>query len=110
MIPSRPAILVRVSTGILVTPFRAMIGAPIAPNATGAVLAIRATTADFNGFIPAAINIAAAIATGAPKPARASSRAPKAKAIRMARTRWSLETERMVCPSTSNQGVATVSR
>ncbi|MCY1232259.1 hypothetical protein D9M72_447400 [compost metagenome] len=106
----RPAIEERSCSGRPVTPFRAMIGAAMAPNATGAVLASSDTTADFNGFMPAAISMAAEIATGAPKPARDSSRAPKQNAIRMERIRRSFEMERMVRPSTSNQGVATVSR
>ena len=85
-------------------------GAAIAPKATGAVLASSETTADFSGFMPAAISMAAEIATGAPNPARDSSRAPKQKAIRMDRILRSFEMERMVRPSTSNHGVATVSR
>ena len=81
----------------------------MAPKATGAVLASRETIADFSGFMPAAISMAAEIATGAPKPARASIRAPKQKAIRMASTRWSSETERISWPSCSNQPVTTES-
>ena len=105
----RPAIEARSWIGRPVTPLRAMIGAAMAPNATGAVLASSDTMADLSGFIPAAISMAAEMATGAPKPARDSSSAPKQKAIRMDRMRRSLEMERMVRPSTSNQGVATVS-
>ena len=86
-----------------------MIGAAIAPKATGAVLASSATMADFSGFMPAAMSIAAEIATGAPKPASDSSSAPKQNAIRIARIRRSFEMERMVRPKTSNQGVSTVS-
>jgi hypothetical protein len=105
----RPAIEDRSWSGRPVTPLSAMIGAAMAPKATGAVLASRETTADFSGFIPAAISMAAEIATGAPKPARDSSRAPKQKAIRIERMRRSSEMERMVRPRASNHGVATVS-
>ena len=54
------------------------IGIAIAPKATGAVLATRATAAALIGWKPRAIT--AVIATGVPKPARASSSAPKQKA------------------------------
>ena len=93
-----------------VTPDSAMIGAAIAPNATGAVLASSDTMAAFSGFMPAAMSIAIEIATGAPNPARDSSSAPKQNAIRIARMRWSLLMMRMRSPSTSNQPVTTVSR
>ena len=93
-----------------VTALRVMIGAAMAPNATGAVLASSETTAAFIGAIPAAISIAAEIATGAPKPASDSSRAPKENAIRIDRTRWSSDTARIRSPSTSNHPVTTVSR
>ena len=59
----------------------------MAPKATGAVLASSETMADLTGFMPAAMSMAAEMATGAPKPARASMRAPKQKAMRMARMR-----------------------
>ena len=105
----RPAIDERSSIGRPVTPLRAMIGAAMAPKATGAVLASSDTSADFSGFMPAAISIAAEMATGAPNPARDSSSAPKQNAIRIDRIRRSLVIERMVRPSISNHGVATVS-
>ena len=92
-----------------VTPFNAMMGAAIAPKATGAVLANSDTMADFSGAIPAAMSIATEMATGAPKPARDSKSAPKQKATRMARMRRSLDSDRMVRPSTSNHLVASVS-
>ena len=63
----------------------------IAPNATGAVLATSATAAAFIGLKPTAISITAVIATGVPKPASASSSAPKQKAMIMAWIRWSSE-------------------
>ena len=93
----------KVCRSMPVTALSVMIGAPMAPKATGAVLARSETTADFRGFIPAAISMAAEMATGAPKPASDSSSAPKQNAIRMASTRWSFEIDRIFAPSTSNQ-------
>jgi hypothetical protein len=90
-----------------VTLASAMIGAPMAPNATGAVLASSETMADLSGFMPAAISIAAEIATGAPKPASDSISAPKQNAIRIERMRWSSDSDRISCPSASNQPVIT---
>ncbi len=66
-----------------------MIGIAIAPNATGAVLATSATAAALIGWKPSAISMTAVIATGVPKPASASSSAPKQKAMITAWTRWS---------------------
>ena len=66
-----------------------MIGTARAPNATGAVLATRATTAAFIGRKPRAMSMTLVIATGVPKPARASSRAPKQNAMMTAWMRWS---------------------
>jgi len=82
-------------------------GAPIAPKATGAVLATRQTMAALSGFMPAATSMAAVMATGAPKPARASSSAPRVKAIRMARMRMSLEMEWIRSPRTLSQPILT---
>ena len=65
------------------------------------------TTAARIGFMPAATSIAAVIATGEPKPASASSRAPKQKAIRMASTRMSVEIDWSSSPSTLSQPWAT---
>ena len=65
------------------------IGVASAPNATGAVLAISATAAAFRGWKPSAISITTVIATGVPKPASASSSAPKQNAMMIACTRWS---------------------
>ena len=58
-----------------------VIGMAIAPNATGAVLAMSTTVAVFRGLSPSARIMVAVIATGAPKPARASSRPPKQNAM-----------------------------
>ena len=57
-----------------------MIGTPIAPNATGAVLAIKQRPAAVNGLKPSPTNRAAEIATGAPKPAAPSKNAPNENA------------------------------
>ena len=64
-------------------------GMAIAPKATGAVLATSAVMADRMGGRPRATSIAPVMATGAPKPASASSRAPKQNAMSMACTRMS---------------------
>ena len=106
----RPAICDSTWMSMPVTELSVMIGAAIAPNATGAVLANNETTAALIGFMPAAISMAAEIATGAPKPASDSSSAPKQNAMRMAWMRWSSEMDRIRSPSTSNQPVTTVRR
>ena len=64
-------------------------GVARAPKATGAVFAISATAAALIGAKPIAINITTVIATGVPKPANASSSAPKQNAMMIAWTRWS---------------------
>ena len=68
---------------------RVTIGVASAPKATGAVLAISATTAALTGRKPSDISITTVIATGVPKPASASSSAPKQKAMMIAWIRWS---------------------
>ena len=55
------------------------------------MLATSATAAAFIGWKPTATSITAVMATGVPKPASASSRAPKQKAMMMAWMRWSFE-------------------
>ena len=87
----RPTIAPRSSFGKPVTSASVMIGVAIAPKATGAVLATSATAAAFIGWKPSAISMTAVIATGVPKPASASSRAPKQNATITACTRWSSE-------------------
>ena len=59
---------------------RVTTGMPIDPNATGAVLARRASTAAVTGSKPRLARIDAEMATGAPNPAMPSIRAPKLKA------------------------------
>ena len=65
-----------------VTAARTMIGVPSAPNATGAVLAMRERPAAERGVKPSPIRIAAVTATGVPKPAAPSKNAPKQNATR----------------------------
>ena len=85
----RPTIAPRSSLGRLVSGASVMIGTAIAPKATGAVLATSATEAALIGWKPRPMSMTEQIATGVPKPARASSRAPKQKAMMTACTRWS---------------------
>ncbi len=85
----RPAVALRASTSRLVTFERVRIGVPIAPQATGAVLAIRQSRAAWNGRNPRPTRKAAEIATGAPKPAAPSMNAPKLNATSTACTRRS---------------------
>ena len=86
-----------------------VIGMATAPKATGAVLAISTTVAVFRGLSPMAMIMVAVMATGAPKPARASRRPPKQNAMRIAWMRTSpppieSKIERM----SSNRPAATV--
>src|SRR6266852_7255287 len=73
----RPIIALMSDSGIAVTAARVCTGVPIAPQATGAVLAIRLSAAAWNGLKPRPIMNAPAIATGAPNPAAPSMNAPK---------------------------------
>ena len=63
---------------------RVVIGTASAPNATGAVLATSATVAALSGRKPSAMSMTELIATGVPKPARASMSAPKQNAMMIA--------------------------
>ena len=63
---------------IPVTADRAIMGVPRAPKATGAVFAINARPHAAKGLKPSCIKMAAVIATGVPKPAAPSKKAPKA--------------------------------
>ncbi len=67
--------------GSSVTWASVMMGIAIAPKATGAVSATSATATALIGLKPRPTIITPQIATGVPKPARASSRAPKQKAM-----------------------------
>ena len=88
----RPTIAPRSSFGRSVSPASVMIGIAIAPNATGAVLATSATDGGLHRLeAERRSSITAVIATGVPKPASASSSAPKQKAMITAWMRWSSE-------------------
>ena len=58
-----------------------MIGVATAPNATGAVFATSTAAAARAGRRPSVTSITPVMASGAPKPASASSRAPKQNAM-----------------------------
>src|SRR5438105_10793964 len=77
----RPAIVERSRGGRPDDCDRPTIGLPMAPQATGAVLASRLSTADWNGANPRPTIIAPAIATGVPNPLVPSMIAPNEKAI-----------------------------
>ncbi len=96
------------STAPVVTVESVTIGVARAPNATGAVLATRARVAALSGRNPSAISITLLMATGVPKPARASIRAPKQNAMMIACTRMSSLTVANERRSTSKCPVSTV--
>jgi hypothetical protein len=98
----RPVIALNSSRGRPVTEASAMSGVPSAPKATGAVLPINAMPADGKGLKPSAINMAAEIATGVPKPAAPSMNAPKLKAMSSAWIRRSLASPAIIVLTISN--------
>ena len=75
-----PIMALRSDSGSPETAASVWTGVPIAPHATGEVLAIRLSAAAWNGLNPRPIMNAPAIATGAPKPAAPSMNAPKQNA------------------------------
>ena len=83
-------------------------GVPSEPKATGAVLPMRASFAASSGLKPRPIMSAPVIATGAPKPAAPSMKAPKLKAIRRAWMRRSPDTPATCRCSTPNCPVSTL--
>ena len=85
-----------------------VIGIPIDPNATGAVLAIRQIPDAYNGLNPRPANIAAVMATGAPKPAVPSRKEPKENAISNACILLSGVMEAMKCLIIENCPLRTV--
>ena len=91
-----------------VTVASVVIGTARAPKATGAVLATSATVAALIGWNPSAISMTLVIATGVPKPASASSSAPKQNAMITAWIRWSSLTRANDRRSTSKCPVTTV--
>jgi len=77
----RPTSALIRSSGKPVMPASVMTGIPIAPNATGAVLASRQIADASRAENPSPAIIAAATATGVPNPAPPSRNAPNANAI-----------------------------
>src|ERR1700760_1080315 len=77
-----PIALPRVMASMPEEDTRPWIGAPMAPKATVAVLANSAIAAEVRGEKPKPINMADTTATGVPKPAAPSKKAPKQKAIK----------------------------
>ena len=84
------------------------IGVPMAPQATGAVLASRFSTADWNGLKPRPTITAPAIATGVPKPEVPSMMAPNENAISTHCNRRSNEMWTIDSLTTSNFPVTTL--
>src|SRR6266550_4692313 len=76
----RPIIALKSDSGRPETAASVCTGVPIAPHATGDVLAIKLSAAAWNGLNPRPIMKAPAIATGAPNPAAPSMKAPKQNA------------------------------
>jgi len=93
-----------------VTLARVMIGVPSAPNATGAVLAINASPDAASGEKPRPMRIAPVTATGVPKPAAPSKKAPKQKAISSSCRRRSSVMRASESCSTLNEPFSVVSR
>ena len=85
-----------------------MTGTPMAPKATGAVLAIRQMPAAYRGWKPRPTSMAAVMATGVPKPAVPSMKEPKAKAMKMACKRRSSVRRASDCLICSNSPDSTV--
>src|SRR5437899_1237789 len=76
----RPIIAFMSASGNAETAASMCTGVPIAPQASGAVLAIRLSAAAWNGLNPKPIMNAPAIATGDPNPAQPSMKAPNGRA------------------------------
>jgi hypothetical protein len=87
----RPVMALSAGSGSAVTAARTRIGLPTAPQATGAVLAIKQRVAAWNGSKPSPIKNDPAIATGAPPPPVPSRNAPKQNAIRSRCSRLSVD-------------------
>ena len=88
----RPAIAESVTWSRPLTAASVTIGVPMAPHATGAVLARRLSTADWKGLKPRPTMTAPAMATGVPKPEVPSIIAPNENAIS---THWSRRSKEM---------------
>ena len=105
----RPTMAERCNSSMPVTPLSAIIGVPNPPKATGAVLAMSDKPEAASGLKPNCIRIAAVTATGVPKPAAPSKKAPKEKAIRMTWMRGSGASEARLPRRISNNPLLTVS-
>ena len=106
--PLRPATPCTRSSGNPVMPASVITGMPIDPNATGAVLANRQMDDAYSAENPSPTIMAAATATGVPKPAQPSINAPNANAINSACIRLSEVMEPIESLMTSNLPVVTV--
>src|SRR5579883_639843 len=105
-----PIALPKVAVSIPEEAERPMIGAPMAPKATVAVLANSAIAAEVRGEKPRPIIMAAQTATGVPKPAAPSKKAPKQKQINKICSRRSPVIRPRECWKTANSPFSTVSR
>ena len=92
-----------------VTAASTTMGVPSAPYATGAVLAISERPAAASGLKPRPIMIAAVTATGVPKPAAPSKKAPKQNATSSSCSLRSLVIPVMLFCRTSKSPVSVVS-
>ena len=99
----RPTIALRRSRSSPVTLWRATIGVPSAPKATGAVLAISDRPEASSGEKPSPMRMAPVTATGVPKPEAPSKNAPKQKATRRSWRRRSRVTPVMLSRSTAKE-------
>src|ERR1035441_812580 len=106
--PLSPATPFTRSRGSPVMPASVITGIPIDPNATGAVFASRQIDDAYSEENPSPTIIAAATATGVPKPAQPSINAPNANAISNACIRLSEVIEPIESLITSNLPVVTV--
>ncbi|MNL18350.1 hypothetical protein D3C87_1394930 [compost metagenome] len=106
----RPIIAESTVCSMPVTDERPMIGAPSAPNATGAVLAISARPEAASGEKPSPIRMAPVTATGVPKPAAPSKNAPKLKATSSSCRRRSSVTPEIEFCNTLNDPLSVVRR
>ncbi len=104
----RPTMLLRCWTGRPVTCPSVVIGMAMAPNATGAVSATSATATARSGLRPSPTSMTLQMAGGVPKPASASSSAPKQKAMTTTWTRMSSDTMLNARRSTAKYPVASV--
>ena len=106
----RPTHCDSVSSSMPVVPASVTTGMPIEPKATGAVFASKQMPAAKNGENPSPVSIAAATATGVPKPAAPSTNAPNANAISIACSRRSFVRPPIESLMISNLPVSSVMR